>query len=286
MTRTAHRIGLAAVVVALAAAVGAGTTAAYAQSGTGAVTSSISLSFSGGTRISRRRPGEPVRLPELLRRLAGERPHRPRDAHESRPHPNRDRRPDDEPRPGRLQLRGLPAHARQLHLHRHLRRRRSAKLRVGDVGRPDRGRRRNRARPRGLGDEERLSPSRHPDGAPGEARRERGRVDLPASRRRRPDARSFRSRGCRRQRRRSRCGPARRRRSTRCMRATTCSGRPPARGSPWPCACGSPAACRGSTRQAAPTASTTTARAASRAAPAARGTRWRWRPATPGTRSG
>ena len=53
MTRTAHRIGLAAaVVVALAAAVGAGTTAAYAQSGTGAVTSSISLSFSGGTRIT------------------------------------------------------------------------------------------------------------------------------------------------------------------------------------------------------------------------------------------
>src|SRR6476646_1471665 len=45
MTRTAHRIGLAAVVVAL-------TAAAYAQSGTGAVTSSISLSFSGGTRIS------------------------------------------------------------------------------------------------------------------------------------------------------------------------------------------------------------------------------------------
>ena len=52
MTRTAHRIGLAAVVVALTAAAGAGTTAAYAQSGTGAVTSSISLSFSGGTRIS------------------------------------------------------------------------------------------------------------------------------------------------------------------------------------------------------------------------------------------
>ena len=53
MTRTAHSIGLAAVVVAaLAAAVGAGTTAAYAQSGTGAVTSSISLSFSGGTRIT------------------------------------------------------------------------------------------------------------------------------------------------------------------------------------------------------------------------------------------
>ena len=52
MTRTTHRIGLAAaVVVALAAALGAGTTAAYAQSGA-AVTSSISLSFSGGTRIT------------------------------------------------------------------------------------------------------------------------------------------------------------------------------------------------------------------------------------------
>lgn len=51
MTRTAHRIGLATVVVALAAAAGAGTTAAYAQSGA-AVTSAISLSFSGGTRIS------------------------------------------------------------------------------------------------------------------------------------------------------------------------------------------------------------------------------------------
>jgi hypothetical protein len=53
MTRTAHRIGLAAaLVVALTAAAGAGTTAAYAQSGTPAVTSSISLSFSGGTRIT------------------------------------------------------------------------------------------------------------------------------------------------------------------------------------------------------------------------------------------
>jgi hypothetical protein len=82
MTRTAHRIGLAAVVVALTAAAGAGTTAAYAQSGTGAVTSSISLSFSGGTRIS---VGDQASLfaPEPLRRLPGERAHRPRDAHES-----------------------------------------------------------------------------------------------------------------------------------------------------------------------------------------------------------
>jgi 5-hydroxyisourate hydrolase-like protein (transthyretin family) len=51
MTRTAHRIGLA-IVVALVAAAGAGTTAAYAESGTTAVTSSISLSLSGGTRIT------------------------------------------------------------------------------------------------------------------------------------------------------------------------------------------------------------------------------------------
>lgn len=52
MTRTAYRIGLAAVVVALTAAVSAGTTTAYAQSGTGTVTSSVSLSFSGGARIT------------------------------------------------------------------------------------------------------------------------------------------------------------------------------------------------------------------------------------------
>ena len=52
MTRTRHRIGLAAaLVVALAACVGAGTNAAYAGSGA-AVTSSISLSFSGSTRIT------------------------------------------------------------------------------------------------------------------------------------------------------------------------------------------------------------------------------------------
>jgi len=53
MTRTAHRTGLAvAVVLALAATAGAGTTTAYADSGAPAVTSSISLSFSGGTRIT------------------------------------------------------------------------------------------------------------------------------------------------------------------------------------------------------------------------------------------
>jgi hypothetical protein len=53
MTRTAHRIGLAAaLVVALAACVGAGPTAAYAANGTPAVTSSVSLSFSGGTSIT------------------------------------------------------------------------------------------------------------------------------------------------------------------------------------------------------------------------------------------
>ncbi len=53
MTRTAHRIGLAAaLVVALAACAAAGTTAAYAENGTATVTSSISLSISGGTAIT------------------------------------------------------------------------------------------------------------------------------------------------------------------------------------------------------------------------------------------
>jgi len=51
MTRTAHRIGLA-VIATLAATLGAGTTTAHAANGTGPVTSSISLSFSGGTRIT------------------------------------------------------------------------------------------------------------------------------------------------------------------------------------------------------------------------------------------
>jgi hypothetical protein len=53
MTRTTHRIGVAAALVtALAAAVGAGSTAAYAETGTAAVTSSISLSYSGPVRIA------------------------------------------------------------------------------------------------------------------------------------------------------------------------------------------------------------------------------------------
>jgi len=51
MTRTAHRICLAVAAV-LAAAAGAGTTAAHAAGGTPAVTSSISLSFSGPVRIA------------------------------------------------------------------------------------------------------------------------------------------------------------------------------------------------------------------------------------------
>jgi hypothetical protein len=51
MTRTAHT-RLAVALVTLAAAVGAGTSAAYAETGTGSVTSSISLSFSSGTRIT------------------------------------------------------------------------------------------------------------------------------------------------------------------------------------------------------------------------------------------
>jgi hypothetical protein len=53
MTRTRHRIGFAVTVVAaLAACVSAGTSAAYAGSSAAATTSSISLSFSGGTRIT------------------------------------------------------------------------------------------------------------------------------------------------------------------------------------------------------------------------------------------
>ena len=142
MTRTAHRIGLAAVVVALTAAAGAGTTAAYAQSGTGAVTSSISLSFSGGTRIS---VGDQASLFGFVSLSDGS-PANGLTVHVTRTNPDHTETvvgdvttTSDQ---GGFQLRRLAARARQLHLHRGLRRRRTARRLDRDVGRPDRGRRR------------------------------------------------------------------------------------------------------------------------------------------------
>ena len=286
MTRTAHRIGLAAaIVVALAAALGAGTTAAYAESGT-AVTSSISLSFSGGTRIT---VGDQASLFGFLSFSDGS-PANGLTVHVTRTNPDHTQTVigdvttiSDQ---GGFNFVDSPPARGELHLHRHLRRRRSAKRRVGDLGRPDCERRRDRARPQGVGGEERLSPSRHPDGAPGEARHECCRVDLPATRRRRADARSFRGCGCQRQRpgHRAAANDDDVRRGLRGRRRVQ-GGLQPAgrRGGARPDR-GHLLAVLRSERRLPPLP--LRPRAASPAAPAARGTRCRWRPATPATRSG